>query len=311
MLANFDKVYVLGDSLSDTGNVLTFTGGQFPTSPYALGRFSNGDVWIDYLTGQLNLTVDPFATNMAPNDGTNFAVGGATSGNDNVGVVPLGLEQQFDAFDLLLAMDNQGSQVVLNDDLFFLWIGSNDYYSFIQDDAATPNTIEANFPSSKEEINNTVVEVVDNNIAEAIQNIIDFGGENIVVFNLPDLQKAPLGRDLEGEDRQTLRKLTNKHNKRLLSLVEETEALNPNVNIVHIDTNQLFDEILEDPGAFGFTDVTTNYSGIDLYAETSQAPAEGNPNEYLFWDSVHISTSAQSLVADLVIDELTTEGFII
>ena len=85
MLTNFDKVYVFGDSLSDTGNVLTFTGGQFPTSPYAPGRFSNGDIWIDYLTGQLNLTVDPFATDMAADDGTNFAVGGATSGYDNVG----------------------------------------------------------------------------------------------------------------------------------------------------------------------------------------------------------------------------------
>ena len=56
-LPTWDKIYVFGDSLSDTGNVLNLTEGQFPTFPYAKGRFSNGDIWVDYLSEKLDLDV--------------------------------------------------------------------------------------------------------------------------------------------------------------------------------------------------------------------------------------------------------------
>ena len=308
MLPNFDQTYIFGDSLSDTGNVLNYTMGQFPTFPYEPGRFSNGDVWVDYLTDELNLTVNPF-TDFTTTDGLNFAIGGATSGKDNVGVVPLGLEQQIDMFEIMA--QTQTPEETLNDDLFFVWIGSNDYFSFIEDDPNTPDVIEADFPDKSKEIKNTVINVVDINIAGAIQDIIDLGGQDIVVFNLPDLDKTPLAQNLEKKDQENLKKLTQTHNKELRDLVKETEASNPDVNIIDVDINQLFDEIIKDPNAFGFTNVTDNYTGIDLYAETSQPPASGNPNEYLFWDSVHVTTTAQNLISELVTDELIAEGLII
>jgi len=59
--ASFQRLYVFGDSLSDTGRTLTLTGGLVPppflltgdpSNPlvpaYAEGRFSNGPVWIDF-----------------------------------------------------------------------------------------------------------------------------------------------------------------------------------------------------------------------------------------------------------------------
>ena len=319
MKFNFDQAYFFGDSITDHENVFNFTGGAFPNIPYAPGRFSNGDVWVDYLTDKLNLTIDPFITGIDAgtinfdisdaNDGVNFAIGGATSANDNVGVVPLGLEQQIDVFELLVK--NQSPQEVVYDDLFFLWIGANDYFSFINDDPKTPDIIEADFPDTKEEIKKTVLDIVDANIGGAIQDIVDLGGKDIVVFNLPDLHRTPLAQYLSKDDQKILNYLTNQHNDYLLNSLSYFEKSNPDVNIVHIEVNELFDSIVKAPSKFGFTNVTDNYTGIDLYAGISQAPASGDPNDYLFYDSVHLTTPAHKLIAGLVLDELISEGSII
>lgn len=320
MLPNFDQAYFFGDSLTAIDNTLNFTGGAFPNFPYQPGRFSNGDIWVDYLTDELNLTIDPFITGFDPNsgiifdlsdsnDGVNFAIGGANSANGNVGVVPLGLEQQIDTFELLV--QNQEPEEVLEDDLFFLWAGANDYFGFIDDDPTTPDTIEADFPSKGKEIKQAVLDVVDINIGGAIQEIIDLGGKDIVVFNLPDLTVTPLGQKLDPSDQKSLKKLSRKHNKQLLETIESLEHSNPNVDIIHVNINPIVKKIIRKPHKFGFTNVTDNFTGIDLYTGISEPPSSGNPNDYLFFDSVHITTKGQNLIADLVMDELTNEGLII
>src|SRR4051812_35629246 len=43
----FDSIYAFGDSLSDTGNI------PAPAPDYFDGRFSNGKLWIEYLSPQL------------------------------------------------------------------------------------------------------------------------------------------------------------------------------------------------------------------------------------------------------------------
>ena len=59
MASNFSQFYVFGDSLSDTGNIFTATEGLTnpetavpPNPPYAPGRFSNGDIWVDFVGGE-------------------------------------------------------------------------------------------------------------------------------------------------------------------------------------------------------------------------------------------------------------------
>ena len=281
-LPTWDKIYVFGDSLSDTGNVLNLTEGQFPTLPYAKGRFSNGDIWLDYLSEKLDLDIEllgdslsgDFTSNGEFEDSSlNFAIGGATSGEENVGIVPFGLKQQIDNFKL----QSQSSQETLNDDLFSVWIGANDYFSFIEDDPTTEEIIETNFPDRNQEIVSSVIEVVDINIGNAVRDIIDAGGENIAIFNLPNIDRTPLAQNLVEKDRHILQKLTILHNQHLSNLIQETEVSNPNVNIFEIDVDRLFDEILENPHDFGFTNVIDNYSGIELYTGSNSSRAEGNP----------------------------------
>jgi phospholipase/lecithinase/hemolysin len=67
------------------------------------------------------------------------------------------------------------------------------------------------------------------------------------------------------------------------------------VHITTLDTYALLDSIVANPGAYGFTNVTqpcdatsVNYSGGASCA---------TPNQYLFWDTIHPTASAQAIVA--------------
>ncbi|RMF28503.1 MAG: hypothetical protein D6756_00050, partial [Cyanobacteria bacterium J083] len=246
MSLHIDQTYFLGDSLSDTENVFNFTGGAsnpfafpgpsaFPGSPFEEGRFSNGDIWVDYLSDEFELTIDPFIAGSNPstgeiflnlddvNDGTNFAIGGANSRDGNLGIVPLGLEQQIDAFETLA--ENQNEEDFL-DDLAFLWIGANNYLSFIGigDDPET-EIIESEFPRTRRKLKKTVSNTIDD-ITDAIQDIADVGIENVVVFNLPNLARLPLAQGLERRDQKKLMAMTRRHNNKLSKAIKRLEKCN-------------------------------------------------------------------------------------
>src|SRR5882672_2786321 len=87
----FDAIYVLGDSLSDQGNILAATTALGTPIPdplhYASGRFSNGPVYTDLLAQQLGLPLEPSLFG-----GNNFAFGGArTTYNIAENFLPPGL----------------------------------------------------------------------------------------------------------------------------------------------------------------------------------------------------------------------------
>lgn len=102
-------LYIFGDSLSDVGNVSRVMGSQYPpTPPYFSGRYSNGQLWVEYLQQQLQLS---------PKQVVNLAWGGATAGN-NFSSVPSLLEQVKN----FTPIHNVNSQA-----LCLILIGANDY----------------------------------------------------------------------------------------------------------------------------------------------------------------------------------------
>lgn len=82
----YSKLYVFGDSLSDTGNLYASGLATPPASSgYLDGRFSNGTTWIQDLANHLGLAAIPSSTP----GGTNYAFGGALiDGPEVVGTVP-------------------------------------------------------------------------------------------------------------------------------------------------------------------------------------------------------------------------------
>jgi len=153
--ASIDGIVVFGDSLSDVGQVFRFSSGLYPPNPpYFEGRYSNGQVWVEYLAQQLSLSMDQMQ---------NFAWGGATTEGSGESQVPSLLEQVESA--------TLTEQSLSGNALYILWAGANDYLQG-QGDVTAP------------------VE----NVMEAIAALTNRGAHVFLVANLPDLGRLPATR---------------------------------------------------------------------------------------------------------------------
>lgn len=116
----FDQMVVLGDSVSDTGNVWELSNRRAPVSPpYFEGRYSNGPVWVEYLSEHLGVT------NPGPSlrGGTNYAYGGAQVGHGETltgdGVLVPTIGAQVEAY--------LSSNAPKENDLFVIKAGYNNF----------------------------------------------------------------------------------------------------------------------------------------------------------------------------------------
>lgn len=275
----FTGIYVLGDSLSDTGNVFAAsaaaTGVGSPPPPYFQGRFSNGPIWIDQLAQKLNLDYPtPFiqvANGATPQGGINFAFGGATTTVANtIDANLFALPQQVGAFQTLL---NPNQQPVDPDALYILAFGSNDY---------VPTTSVDFVPFTNPD--QTLA-----NISDAIQALASFGVKNLLVPNLSNLGDTPLALSLGQSVSNNLNQLTQEHNAGLSTLIADFNQ-NPalGLNIIPLDINSLF----SNPQNLGFANFTEPCLNINTQTLCN------NPEDYFYWDFIHPTTPAHSLVAD-------------
>lgn len=260
LASGFSRIYVFGDSLSDTGNVFSLTG--TPPAPYQNGRFSNGDIWIDGIAETLErepvpfttiaLVENPAATPAAATAGINFAFGGATTGSDDV--VP-GVLQQIDRFARLIPPGETAD----GDALYIVWAGANDYLGDRAIDSSQPIA----------------------NLARAIERLTQLGARTILVANLPDLGQLPATRSTPRAE--TLAALSAAHNAELAQLVSDLDQRSPEVNLLVLDVNALFQQALMGDG---FTNVT------DACFDRATGAVCPTPDTYLFWDGIHPTTAA-------------------
>jgi len=290
--ANFDQLYVFGDSLSDTGNVFNISGGLVdptkafnPDPPFFQGRFSNGPVWVDYVGEQLGLTPTLF-TNLSsttpPTQGINYAFGGSNSGLDNAFVPGIpGVLAQVGLFTQGLQANKQTADP---NALYTIWGGANDY---LFGNVTDPNQIVKN-------------------ISDSVTLLAQAGAKNIVVFNLPDLGKTP-DASANGISSQ-LTALSTSYNT-LLATTLGNLSLIPGVNIIPVDINSLFNQLITSPGEFGFTNVTTPCVIGDLNSISAGTfTVCNNPNDYLFYDAVHPTTNAQKLIAEATLSAIEAKS---
>ncbi|WP_144873037.1 SGNH/GDSL hydrolase family protein, partial [Hyella patelloides] len=236
--SNFDQIFVFGNSVSDAGNVYGITGSTFPPSPlYYEGRFSNGQIWIDYLGEDLELNPSTFYSDSFTDaeDGINFAIGGATTGTNSLGDSPNisfpGVTTQVNDFINFL-----DGETISEDALVILWAGENDYVEAFQNSGTLINPA-----------------IPINNIANSLSQLADAGAKHILVPNLINLANTPLGRSFippEQLDRLTL--LTNAHNNALNSAVDSLDKSLTETDFAILDVNSLLENIFENPLDFGF-----------------------------------------------------------
>jgi phospholipase/lecithinase/hemolysin len=279
----YDAIYAFGDSLSDVGNVFTVTLGAEPAAPYANGQFSNGPVWVQDFAAGLGLAA------LTPSllGGTDFAYGGAQTGQTPFHTaIPSDLTGpggQITQFQLAHATADPHA-------LYSIWIGSNDLFAVPSN--ATPSQIAMDIGAAVA------------NVDGAIGDLAAEGAKNFLILTVPDLGKTP-GAIAAGPAAQAAASaLAEAFNATLLNGSGPIPSLPSlgaadGLNLHVFDTFSALDTIVADPGAFGFTNVTSpclvgavNYSG-----GTPCAPTMAGQNQYLFWDQVHPTAAGHAIIA--------------
>ena len=216
----FEHIAVLGDSLSDTGNLYKYLLHLVPKSPpYYEGRFSNGPAWSE------NVYYHYFPSKKDELK-YNFAVGGAPAVFSFGNTLPFSLATELDDYLYLHSFHDKDTT------LYVIWIGANNYVPA---------------PGDHEKITSEVVDA----IGKSIERLIEHGGEMFLVPNLPDLGNTPFARNHGRVD--ATRDLTNLHNAKLKAKLAALSAKHPNVSVVPLDVHRLFEDVLHNPAQFGIT----------------------------------------------------------
>ncbi|MBD2439658.1 SGNH/GDSL hydrolase family protein [Nostoc sp. FACHB-110] len=273
MTQPFSNLYIFGDSYSDIGNAFNATGGILAAPPNYYGRFSNGYLWVDYLADNLEISLQPSTENTSHNQGLNFSVGGATTGLDNLfpAVIPnlpelSGLQQQIHSFSSLL---QQNQQSINPNALCIIWAGAADYAPFVN-----------GIPKYSDPVTTIA------NISTAIQGLIELGAKNILLVNLIDIGKTPLASEVNQiTNADLVSQVIQQHNQ---ALKEIAYIFDDKINLVLFDVKSIVAEAIANPQKFGFTNTNQACSLVE----------SGHPDEYVFWDQVHLTTKVNHIIAE-------------
>lgn len=279
----FSNIYVLGDSLSDQGNLYLATtavagpANALPSADhYFNGRFSNGPVYIDIVAQRLGLPLGPSIAG-----GNNFAYGGARTtynvvestvgGPLPVGLFPWSLNAEISAF--------QSRGISDPNALYVVFSGSNDVADILTRSLNPASVIPTGVGA----------------IVAAVQAFKAAGAQTVVVPNLPDLGLIPafLGSAAASAAATALSAQFN-------ALLHAQLSAIADLDIIEFDTFGFLRNVVANPGDFGLSNVTAPcYSGF--VAPNPNATECANPDEYLFWDIVHPTSTVHLALANALL----------
>lgn len=193
-----------------------------------------------------------------------FAWGGATTGVGNV--ADGGTQTTFGALGLPGMLTQYAGTVgnitpqLAASGLFMIWGGANDF--------------------SSNGLSTHTADVAVQDILNIVAGLQAHGVQHIFVPGLPDLGKTPrfVKNGIGGIGTQ-------------LSLYFNAELVAglAGKGVTYFDTFTFMDTVIANPGAYGFTDVKDPcFDGVNVCA---------TPGSYLFWDDLHPTTYADSILA--------------
>jgi cholinesterase len=289
LAAPFSSLYAFGDSLSDLGNtynvLLTLYGSDqavytnfgYTAAPqrYDNGRWSNGPVWVEHLNNSLGLPA------LARNDGTmslaagtNFAFGGSTSSTGHTDVFLPNLQTQVSNY--LGLASGSGSAT----SLYSVWSGGNDVIYYTGTGSNSPGDIEVQATTMAA------------NIGTSVTTLYDAGARSFIVANLPALGDKP--NFINTPNQAFANAIVDAYNPKLAAVLSGLETQHNDITIYAWDVHSDFNQILQNPGTFGFTNTGT--AAFTYQGEPYPGAVVADPNEYVFWDQTHPTAPGHALL---------------
>lgn len=288
----FSNFVIFGDSLSDDGNAYLATGHATPAPPnytvetpflpIPLGRFTDGPdtnpagteggLWHEVLAGLLGQApATPFLAG-----GTDFAVGGAQVLQD-VPASPQAIPSLQSQVGLYLS--GVGNHPDPNA-LYIFWGGANDLYSAVE----TPGETAAGIASTETQMVAS--------LGSDIGALAAAGAKNFLWLDLPQLATTPRGAfDSTQVSSPVAAAFANASTQFASDVMSESALLAATlgIHVADLDIYTLYQQILANPAAFGYTNVT----GF------AQGDPSANPDHYLFWDfPSHPTTTGHALIGE-------------
>ncbi len=287
--------YVFGDSLSDTGNLFSALGYNFPNPPSYHDSFTNGPVAVQLLAQSLGGNANPslwttgfhdihglFGPGFTP--GPNYAVAGATSAITHTAPETIDLPYQIGAY----LLHSGGSAAATA--LYTVMIGGND----------VRDAVLNNHPGG-------VTAGVDTELA-GIQSLISHGAKRVLVGNVPNVGLIPeftMGSNPAGPALAT--KYSIEYDALLSAGLAQERAANPGADIALFNLYDFNQNLLAHARDYGFTNTTdpcyTNAETIvtdpTLAPTTSTACGANaaNIDHLVYWDEIHPTATVQALWA--------------
>ncbi len=261
----YTSLTVLGDSLSDPGNLHRISGGLLPENPpYRNGRFTNGEVWAEKVGRKF--TDKGLAMN-------NFAFGGATAVT-NADFIPDLTAQR----DMVMGLSNTS---LGNRAMVMIFIGSNDGFNTINGGGNVADAARAAARS----------------IAANARYLFDNKSiRNFSFVNSPSLELTPRFRS--GPDRDKAAEYTSVFNTTLLS---ETAALRTyGANVTDIDLNTPYTAAILDPTRIGMQPGSSLVPCIIPGVRVCDTLDPSEAEKLMFYDPVHPNSVAHAAIADLM-----------
>lgn len=284
--AEFKEIVTFGDSLTDMGNRSVG-----PDKKDVKFR----QTWVAQLAGPAMMNIPDFkpsGMNTFYFGGTNYAVGGSTSGyaaekgrDANKGQ---NLTVQVSKRYLNPAFNKDG---VKKDALHIIRMGTNDLMAL----AIQPEQIASGWATLDQEAANVVKD-----IEGQIQALATAGVRNVMWGNLSDGSKFPsvvmkvtlLGGEMAPTALKAIASASKAFNTEMDAAITRLRTANPTLKIIKLDLDAKFNDIAADPGKYGFVDITKG----------------ANDNKHLFSaDGLHPTPAGHKMLAEYAYEVISKE----
>lgn len=320
------KLYVFGDSLSDTGNVFNATVAAngipallgfdappvSPPPPYFEGRNSNGPVWVDQLADSFDLSltnstelsilfpgieIDSPLTLTFDGPAVSPYFDGSLADNSvnfSFGGAQTGLRGSTEFGELIPGLLTQvgwfetdlGRADAVADSDALYIVWGGANDYWGADPNADPSSLATGAVG---------------NLQTAVERLYATGARRFLLPNLPDLGQTPRGL-ISMSESQRLSGLTLSHNSLLETAVDSLSLL-PGSQVLDLDVFSLFEQAIDQPQSFGLTNVTDSCLATPTCLNSSLVQ-----ETFLFWDDRHPTTAAhrELATAALALGDMTT-----
>ncbi len=269
--AQFTGIYVFGDSLSDAGSykpVLPPGTGLFTTNP--------GPIWTQVFAPQYGFTATP--VNQGGND---YAYGGARV-TELPGVPPtpptataVPIATQVSQF-LAKGAPNPNA-------LYSIQGGADDIFWQL-------GVLQAGQIDQTQLRTNVVLAATQ--MVQQIARLNGAGAQFILYSNVPDIGKTPFG--VGSGAGSLITQVTDLYNSTVTAGLDAAR-----LNVIRLNTYGLLNEVIANPGAYGFTNATAPACGTTraLLCTPANLVTPNAAQTYVFADEDHPSTATNALVA--------------